>query len=217
MYRFLLVSIVVAVSVAIAGVFGGGWAAFGVLLFLVALAYVISQFRLEPVRPERAVWARPSAPDAPGSARRLIVVANQTLIGASLHREIRKRLAGADGVVRVVAPALNSRLRHWVSDADGALAEARARLDASLEALRAAGIQATGDVGDDDPVQALEDALRTFEADEVIISTHPASRSNWLERDVVERAREIFPFPITHVVVDIDREPTLAAAVIANE
>ena len=166
MYRFLLVSIVVAVSVAIAGVFGGGWAAFGVLLFLVALAYVISQFRLEPVRPERAVWARPSAPDAPGSARRLIVVANQTLIGASLHREIRKRLAGADGVVRVVAPALNSRLRHWVSDADGALAEARARLDASLEALRAAGIQATGDVGDDDPVQALEDALRTFEADE---------------------------------------------------
>ena len=116
----------------------------------------------------------------------------------------------------MTAPALNSRLRHWVSDADRALAEARARLDASLAALRSAGIDADGEVGDDDPVQALEDALRTFKADEVIISTHPAARSNWLERDVVERAREIFPIPITHVVVDLERDATVAESVVVS-
>ena len=55
-------------------------------------------------------------------------------------------------------------------------------------------------------MQAMEDALRLFPADEMIISTHPHGRSNWLERDVVERARERFPLPITHVVVDLEHE-----------
>ena len=66
--------------------------------------------------------------------------------------------------------------------------------------------QARGEVGDGDPLQAMEDALRTFGADEIIISTHPEGRSNWLERGVVERARERFAVPITHVVVDLERE-----------
>ena len=52
----------------------------------------------------------------------------------------------------------------------------------------------------------MEDELRTFGADEIIISTHPEGRSNWLERGVVEHARERFTVPITHVVVDLDRE-----------
>ena len=52
----------------------------------------------------------------------------------------------------------------------------------------------------------MEDALRRFPADEVIISTHPAGRSNWLEHDVVNRAQERFDLPVTHVVVDLDRE-----------
>ena len=56
----------------------------------------------------------------------------------------------------------------------------------------------------------MEDALRRFPADEVIISTHPPGRSNWLERDVVERARERFDMPVTHVVVDLERERDLA-------
>jgi len=61
-------------------------------------------------------------------------------------------------------------------------------------------------VGDADPLQAIEDALRAFGADEVIVSTHPPGRSNWLERDVIARARERFDLPITHVVVDLERE-----------
>nr|MBA2298579.1 hypothetical protein [Actinomycetota bacterium] len=52
--------------------------------------------------------------------------------------------------------------------------------------------------------QAIEDALRTFGADEIVISTHPEGRSRWLERDVVSQAMERFDVPITHVVVDLD-------------
>ena len=108
--------------------------------------------------------------------------------------------------VLVVTPALNSPLKHWVSDEDDARAAAQQRLDTSLAQLAEAGVEARGEVGDGDPLQAMEDALRTFGADEIIISTHPQGRSNWLERGVVEKARERFPVPITHVVVDLERE-----------
>jgi hypothetical protein len=74
---------------------------------------------------------------------------------------------------------------------------------ASLAAMREGGIEARGEVGDGDPLQAIEDALRTFAPDEMIISTHPEGRSNWLERGVVEGARERFALPVTHVVVDL--------------
>jgi GABA permease len=78
----------------------------------------------------------------------------------------------------------------------------------SLAKLRDAGISARGEVGDADPVQSIEDALRTFGPDEVIISTHPEGRSHWLERGVVETARERFAVPITHVVVDTETHRT---------
>jgi len=79
-------------------------------------------------------------------------------------------------------------------------------LDASLARLAEDGISARGEVGDSEPLTALEDALRTFGADEIVVATHPEGRSNWLERDIVEKARERFAVPITHVVVDLERE-----------
>jgi hypothetical protein len=107
-----------------------------------------------------------------------------------------------------VVPALTSSpLEHWASDVDGAIAEARQRLEDSLAAMEAAGLTARGNVGDhNEPNAALEDALRTFAADEVIISTHPPDKSKWLERGVVDRARREVPLPITHVVVDLEAE-----------
>jgi nucleotide-binding universal stress UspA family protein len=73
------------------------------------------------------------------------------------------------------------------------------------------GIDAHGEVGDADPLQAIEDALRTFDADLIVISTHPEGRSNWLERGVVSSARERFTVPITHVVVDLEAEAAVGA------
>jgi hypothetical protein len=136
---------------------------------------------------------------------RILVVANETCAGRALLEELRGRV-GPGSEVLVVAPALNSRLRHIFADIDQAYAAAEERLAESIEALRAAGIVAAGAVGDSDPVQAIEDALVEFDASEIIISTHPPERSNWLEKRVVERASERIDLPITHVVVDLVAE-----------
>jgi GABA permease len=79
-----------------------------------------------------------------------------------------------------------------------------------VQAIEALGLRARAEVGDCDPNVAMEDALREFGADEVIISTHPPDRSRWLERGVVERAREEVELPVTHVVVDLDAEAARA-------
>ena len=143
---------------------------------------------------------------SPAEQYRILVVANETVGGGSLLGELRQRSEGKDVRVLVVCPALNSPLRRWASDEDDARTAAQARLDASLAGMRAAGVQAEGEVGDGDPIQAIEDALRTFRPDELIISTHPEGRSHWLERGVVEKARERFALPLTHVVVDLEAE-----------
>jgi len=152
---------------------------------------------------EAPVKQTPAA--SPPGEYRILVVANETVGGPELLSEIRGRSTARAARVLVVTPALNSPLRHWVSDEDEARTAAQERLDASLASMRAAGLDATGEIGDGDPIQAIEDAVRTFQPDELIISTHPAGRSHWLERGVVEKARERFDLPVTHVVVDLDR------------
>src|SRR4051812_18514566 len=144
---------------------------------------------------------------------RILVVANETVAGRSLLDEIRKHHADGDTEILVVVPALaHSRLDHLAHDVDGPIDEARERLDSSLAAMKAAGLNARGVVGDHhDPNAAIEDALATFPADEVIISTHPPERSRWLEGGVVERAETQIPLPVTHVIVDLDAEGAPAA------
>ena len=136
--------------------------------------------------------------------RRILVVANETVEGAELLAAIRDRSGGAGAEVYVVCPALNSKLKTWTSDEDGARDAAQARLERSLTQLTGAGLGARGEVGDADPVQAVEDALRVFGADEIVLSTHPEGRSHWLERGVVESVRQRFDVPVTHVVVDLE-------------
>jgi hypothetical protein len=136
---------------------------------------------------------------------RILVVANATVGGDRLLAELEARAAGRDARVLVLCPALNSRLRHWTSDEDAARAAAAARLSACLERLAAFGIVAEGVIGDSNPLQAIDDALRVFAIDEIVISTHPPERSNWLERGVVEEARLRFTQPVTHVVAADER------------
>jgi len=201
-YRFLLLTVGYFAAIAIAALVIGKWA--GVIVFLVLTGagalYVVRASRTEP--PRQAVPSRRSRENE----RRILVVANETVGGERLRDEIRSRSEGYDEHVLVVTPALNSHLRHWASDEDNARVEAQKRLDASLERLRAGGIDAKGEVGDAEPLQAMEDALRLFGADEIIISTHPEGRSHWLEKGIVETARERFAVPITHVVVDLAAE-----------
>ncbi|HEX3324874.1 MAG TPA: hypothetical protein VHR65_07095 [Solirubrobacterales bacterium] len=134
---------------------------------------------------------------------RLLVVANETVGGAALLDEIRDRCRNRACEILVVTPALpTSRAAHWASDTDEATELARQRMELSLIALDELGLKAKGEVGDSDPNVAIEDALRVFPADEIVISTHPSERSRWLEHGVVGRAREQIDLPISHVVVD---------------
>ena len=204
-FSFVLVVGVLFLAVALAAVFGGAGVAlavFGALALGVAAGIYL---RSEPKVREPAIWERRPA----DGRKRILVVANETVAGTELRYEVVRRAAG-DAEVLVVTPALNSRLRHWTSDEDRARGEAQTRLDASLAALRDAGVDARGHVGDDDPLQAIEDALRAFPADEIVLSTHPPGRSNWLEHGLVENARERWPCPITHVVVDLEAPPAPA-------
>jgi hypothetical protein len=155
-------------------------------------------------RSDRQAPAKQAPARHPPGERRLLVIANETVGGPELLAELRLRAGKRRTQVLVITPALNSPLKHWVSDEDGARAAANDRLLASLEAMRAAGVDAHGEIGDGDPLQAIEDALRTFAPDELLISTHPEGRSNWLERGVVAAARERFDLPVAHVVVDLD-------------
>jgi hypothetical protein len=139
--------------------------------------------------------------------RRILVIANETCAAPAVVDEVRYR-AGEGGEVMVVAPALaRSRLEHWLtSDLEGRQAAAVERLEASLRSFGEAGLNARGHLGDADPLQALDDALRVYAPDEVVVSTHPPQRSTWLERQVVRRARERYALPITHIVVDLEHE-----------
>jgi hypothetical protein len=97
--------------------------------------------------------------------------------------------------VFVVAPALNSRLRHWLSDDDGARRTAAERLASCLDRLERVGVHASGSVGDADPLQAIADALPTFAADEIVIAARP-DPSHGLADRLAARARERFALPI---------------------
>lgn len=148
-------------------------------------------------------------PSTPAVA--LLVVANRTCPCPALIEEIAARSRPGDTSVLVVAPALNTRLRHWVSDVDAALRGARGRLDEAVAALAARDIAAEGAIGDADPLIAIEDALHDFPAAQIIISTHPPEQSNWLERRLPERARERFGVEVTHVVSRMGAEEEVAA------
>lgn len=202
-FSFVIVIGLCALAIGIAAWLGGTWAGLGVFVGL-GLGVAVALFlRSEPKVKDAAVWERRPA----DAKRHILVVANETCIGRALLEEVRYRARGYDTEVLVVAPALTSPAKFWASDVDGARVAAQQRVDASLKGLAAVGVTARGEVGDSDPLQAIEDALRTFGADEIVISTHPPGRSNWLERQVVDQARELYEtVPITHVVVDLERE-----------
>jgi uncharacterized membrane protein len=207
-FSFVIVCGLLFGAVALAGVLGGPWVALAVFLALALGVSAGIYMKSEPKVREPAVWNRRRT-QADGR-KKVLVVANETVAGRALRGEVVHRTSGTDADVLVVCPALNSRIRHWTSDEDRAREQAHERLERSLAALAEEGVEARGEVGDDDPMQAIEDALRTFGADEIIISTHPPGRSNWLEKEVIVRARERFDLPITHVVVDLRHEEAQA-------
>ena len=130
----------------------------------------------------------------------ILVVANRTCPCPMLLDEVARRVSDAPIDVLVVVPALNSRLRHWLSDIDDAVSRAHDRLEVALADLRTRGVSADGEVGDANPLVAIDDALAHFPASAIVIATLPPGQSNWLERGLIDKARARFDVPVTHLV-----------------
>jgi hypothetical protein len=136
--------------------------------------------------------------------KKIIVLAAEPISGAVLQSAVGEEVAD-DAEVLVVAPALNSRLRFLMSDPDRAIERAQDVADESAERMDEADIDAAGETGEADPLQALQDAFATFDADEIVLCTHRGGERNWLEEGVVDRARERFPDqPVRHFEIDRD-------------
>jgi hypothetical protein len=135
------------------------------------------------------------------SAKRLLVVATAPMESSELRKCVSDH-AGPDTEVRVVAPASNvSPLKWLTNDEDEARDEAAEIAGQAERAAEPEAARVEAEVGDSDPVQAIEDALRTFPAEEVLVVTHRGDDANWLEKDAGAEASERFGVPVTQLVV----------------
>ena len=201
-FSFVLAAALCLLAIGVAAALAGAAAALACAVSLALGAAVGIYLKSDPPEREPAVWSR----RAPGELRRILVIANQTLPARSLRDEIQSRVGVGAAEVLVVAPALDSSSPHWGPEEDSRRAGASGRLDEAVAALGAAGLEARGTVGDTDPLQAIDHALRTFAADEVLIATRPHGKSDWLDRGIVASARARFPVSVAHVVVDLEHE-----------
>jgi GABA permease len=134
----------------------------------------------------------------PSMTRRVLVVATSNVDPDEASSAVADRTEDAE--VRVVAPASGLSRLDWLANAeDDERADAAARAEDVADAIPTDRVAA--EVGDTDPVQAIDDAVRTFDPDEVLLVTRPEDDVSWLEAGTGESARRRFDVPITHVVV----------------
>src|SRR4051812_48839836 len=177
----------------------GSWAVVVILYFATK--------RLHPAPNVVAPLPAEGGAEAEAPAERVLVLANETVNGDELLDELRAidRARAARYFVCVPAnPIDTGQAMHqgavylWQATTEAA----QARLDRTLEVLRSEGLQADGELGDYRPLRALADAVAEFSPDRLVICTLPEDRSAWLRFDVVDRAREAYDVPVTHVVAE---------------
>ena len=133
---------------------------------------------------------------------KLLVLTSEPITGRQLRDALGTDTEPGDAEVMVVAPALaKSALRFWMSDADEAIAKADAVRRASVQELDEAGIPATGDTGEADPHTAIEDALKTFDADRIVVFTHGGADQRFREDLDREELTQRFGRPVDHTTV----------------
>jgi hypothetical protein len=124
-----------------------------------------------------------------------LVVANATAGGAPLFGLLKGKADEKPHRFTVIVP-----LESGGTDAE----QARDRLANVLERMQTERLSAAGGIGDPDPFTAVMNALQLYRVDEIVISTHPATRSGWLRNDLIERVRRSTSLPVEHVVVDLE-------------
>ncbi len=140
-----------------------------------------------------------------GERRKIIALAAEPISADVLRAAVGKQYA-EDAKVLVVAPALSSKMRFLMSDPDQAIDRAQEVADESAERMVEEEIDAVGDTGEGDPIQAIEDALVTFDADAIVLCTHRGGQANWREDGLVDKARERFPDrEVSHFEIEADQ------------
>jgi GABA permease len=134
-------------------------------------------------------------------ARRILALVSEPVSGGALEQALGSDEA-QDAEVLVVAPALNTRTRFLLSDPDPAIERAEEVQEETVERMTEQGVDAAGDTGESDPMQAIEDTLQTFEADEIVLFIHPEGERNWLEDGLVDEAKQRFERPVRHVLIE---------------
>jgi hypothetical protein len=135
--------------------------------------------------------------------RSYLVVANQTLGGEHLIARVRQSLAEGPCRYHIVVPATpQEELLTWTEGKSTAIAQER--LDRALARFRELGAEADGEVGDKNPILAIEDALRHGAFDEIILSTLPPGISRWLKLDLPSRVAARFNLPVAHLVIETE-------------
>jgi hypothetical protein len=206
-FSILLMFVVWSVVAVVLGVAIEPWVGF-VVFGVGAVAAVVFLIVSEDPEPRQPLAVAAHSPHPHGGdpgSRHVLVVANETLTGSTLRDAIARR-GGTSLQLDILAPVLTSRAHRLMSDYEAETREAQRRLDASLAWARSEGLEATGKVGDPDPLTGIEDELRDFGADEVIVVTHPRKQANWAESGELERLRRELEVPVTHVVVDREHD-----------
>jgi hypothetical protein len=141
-------------------------------------------------------------------AKRALVVVNEQVAGGELRGVLLAHLGRGVSEVFVVAPALaNSGLKHTMGDIDEAIAPARERLRGTLQELRDAGLNADGEVGDSDPIQAINDEIIKFDPEQILVVAHRDKEGAFAEKGLLEQAERDFDLPVTELVVNREAEP----------
>jgi hypothetical protein len=128
---------------------------------------------------------------------KLLVLTGEPISASQLRDAVGGDLDPQEAEVMVVAPALQETpVKFWLSDADDAIAKAEEVRQATVERLGAEGVPASGDTGDSDPLNAIQDALATFDAERIVVFTHAGQDRRYRE-DVDEREiEERFGLPV---------------------
>lgn len=150
--------------------------------------------------------------------REVLVIANRTLGGEKLLEAVRARAAAGETRFRLVVPQTKPAAGLVIYD-EAVRESAQVRVDLAMSLLASEGIKASGEVGDPDPFMAAMDAIAARRPDEVIVSTHPATQSGWLRRDLIERIERASGLSVAHIVVDLQHEglPFAVTLVVANK
>lgn len=137
-----------------------------------------------------------------------LVVVNEAVSGAELRDGLLRHLGDRGQKVFVVAPAItDSGLKYMLGDVDKAIGPAEERLRHTLEELRQVGIEAEGEVGDSDPLQAIQDEMLKHDPERVVLVAHRDEDGAFAERGLLEQAERDLELPVTELVVDRREEP----------